>query len=151
MPYRLSPGAQRRLQHFAKIAREFHVGPTGETTVVNERYRNPFTDPQITRDHIELLRSPERTRERDLRHAASLLKLDMIGQPSASLQPSAKSSRSPLLGLAGLAGLTGAAAGGHHLYKQHQREKLMKRLAMGGAALAGGGLLARHLMNRDDE
>jgi hypothetical protein len=59
-----------------------------------------------------------------------------------------------LAGLAGLAGLSGAAAGGHHLYKQHQRQKLMKRLAMGGAgaaALAGGGLLARHLMNRDDE
>jgi hypothetical protein len=149
MPYRLSPGAQRRLQHFAKIAREFHVGPTGEATVVNERYFNPFTATRVTRDQLE--RARERIRDQDLGHVASLLKLDMIGQPSASLQPSAKSSRNPLLGLAGLAGVAGAAAGGHHLYKQHQREKLMKRLAMGGAALAGGGLLARHLMNRDDE
>jgi hypothetical protein len=48
----------------------------------------------------------------------------------------------------------GAAAGGHHLYKQHQREKLLKRLAMGGGAaalLGGGGLAAHHLLSDDDE
>lgn len=56
--------------------------------------------------------------------------------------------------LAGLGGLGVAGMAGLNKYKQHKRNQMLKRLAMGGgaAALGLGGLgLASHLMHRDEE
>lgn len=56
--------------------------------------------------------------------------------------------------LAGLGGLGAAGVMGLNKYKQHKRNQMLKRLAMGGgaAALGLGGLgLAHHLATSDDE
>ena len=49
---------------------------------------------------------------------------------------------------AALAALGGTAAAGAHAYKQHQRNKLLKQLALGGGLAAGG--LAHHFLSGDE-